>query len=169
MALEANNAPSTTFSRFYDAVPLDLDSLFEEAMGLGVDQARTVLTKHIPLSEHKEEFQPFYKKLRGFPNLHKGWDGYDAEKPNLLVLGRTRKVLKRLEELNFVPTNISPSVEGGTSIYFIKGNKYADFEFFNSGEILGGIANREDEPIVLEIDLNDLDSSIERIQQFLND
>ena len=126
-------------------------------------------TSRIPSSERRTKFKPFYTKLRTFTKLKKKWDSYNAEAPNFLAIAKTRVVLNKLQELNFIPTDVCPSVEGGTSIYFIKGDKYADFEFFNSGEILSGISDRENKFDVWDVDLDDLDTSIERLKQFLND
>ncbi|MDQ3713447.1 MAG: hypothetical protein M3388_14665 [Acidobacteriota bacterium] len=162
---------SVTFPRRYKVSPYSvIDGLM-----LRLDQAlrgneeQGVWTKDYQSSAARKKFEPLYKKLRSFSALINGWDGYNAEKPNLLAIARTRSILTKLEELNFVPTDVCPSVEGGTSIYFIKGNKYADFEFFNSGENLAGMSDRVDEPIVLEVDFDGIETSIERIQQFLND
>ncbi|MGI8638884.1 MAG: hypothetical protein ACR2MG_02905 [Pyrinomonadaceae bacterium] len=168
--VQLNSISSATFSQFYKTVPSVLDWLFDEVQeSPNINQAQGVWTRDISLPENRKNFESFYKKLRGFSKLNKGWDSYDAEPPDLLAIAKTREILKKLEELNFVPTDVCPSVEGGASIYFVKGNKYADVECFNSGEILGGVANREDEPTVLEIDLNTIGGFIERIQQFLND
>lgn len=161
---------SVTYPQFYKPSPrsiLDrfLASLAEASKS---DEVGWGWTRDIQLPEN-QLFQSFYKKLRSFPKLNKGWDSYDAEAPNLLAVAKARVIIKKLEELQFVPTNVCPSVEGGTSIYFIKGNKYADFEFFNSGEILAGMSNRVDEPVVWKVSRDNIENSIERIRQFLND
>ncbi len=166
-----NSPSSVTFSQFYDATPRSYfeRSLIHLTKELRVNEAKESLTEDIPSSMNQKTFQSFYKKLRNFSRLNKGWDSYDAETPNLLAIAKTRLILEKLEQLNLVPTDVCPSVEGGASIYFIKGNKYADFECFNSGEILAGISNSVDEPSVLEVDLDSVDIAIERIQQILND
>ncbi len=171
MTTVAMDKPSVTFSQSYKSPsysPLDRQ-LFGLAAALKSDKRQESWTHDIQLPKNRTKFQPFYRKLRSFSRLSKGWDGYDAEIPNLLAIAKARVILEKLEELKFVPTDVCPSVEGGASIYFIKDNKYADFEFFNSGDVLAGISNRVEEPIVLKINSGNVETSIEKMRQFLND
>ncbi|HEX8195924.1 MAG TPA: hypothetical protein VF571_07030 [Pyrinomonadaceae bacterium] len=168
-----DNRPSITFSVVDQGTPfIDQETPFS-ALDLLLFQLppsnEDVSVTNVPLSTSRGKFQPFHRKLWSFFRLKEGWDGYNAERPSILTIGRAVTTLTKLKELGLVPTNVSPSVEGGTSIYFIKGDKFADFEFFNSGDILAGLSDRVNEPVVLEVDIENIEATIERIRQFLND
>lgn len=61
-------------------------------------------------------------------------------------------MLQQLQADELPPTRIVASAEGGVAICFVSGDKYADVEFLNSGEILGVVSNRHDRPTVWPID-----------------
>ncbi len=115
-------------------------------------------------------FQDGNQALAEFATLPHGWDGDGAEPPNRVVQEWSRVILEILLELNFPPTRVSPSVENGIGISFIKGEKYADMECFNTGEILAVTSYGQDYPPVWEVDCDReaLKSALERIQQFLH-
>jgi hypothetical protein len=108
--------------------------------------------------------------LAEFSRLPKNWDGDGAEPPNLVSREWSRVILEILLELNFAPTRVTPSVENGIGISFIKGEKYADIECFNTGEILAVTSYGQENPPVWEVACNReaLKSALERIQLFLH-
>ncbi len=57
-----------------------------------------------------------------------------------------------LFRLKFLPDKITPSVENGVGISFIQGDKYADIECFNTGEILAVTSDRQSPPQVWEVE-----------------
>ena len=79
-------------------------------------------------------------------------------------------MLRQLHAAELAPTRIVASAEGGIAICFVRGDKYADIEFLNSGEILGVASNRRDRPTIWSIDpgLRELASAILRISNFLH-
>jgi hypothetical protein len=96
--------------------------------------------------------------------------GFDHHHVKLKVLGKDRSLvpegaatptpstqalasvmLQQLQANRIVPTRIVASAEGGIAICFMNGDKYADVEFLNSGEILGVVSNRRDKPTVWDI------------------
>jgi hypothetical protein len=78
----------------------------------------------------------------------------DAESPGSVAVNFANVVMQQLAKDELVPTKIVASAEGGVAICFVSGEKYADIECFNSGEILGVISNRRDRPRAWEIEQN---------------
>jgi hypothetical protein len=76
------------------------------------------------------------EKLTKLSTLEHNWDSYGAEPPNEFALQWASITLDILEELGREPNALVPSVENGIGICFINGDKFADIEFFNEGEIL---------------------------------
>lgn len=108
-------------------------------------------------------------KLHRLSELVPNWDGHDAEPPSKLSIQSAERTVSTAIARGLIPTDASPSVEGGTSVYFVKGTKYADFEFFNSGEILIGMSDRQNEPKIIEISHDEIPEMLEEFKQFLND
>jgi len=115
------------------------------------------------------QFLTFEGKFETLIGLEDGWDGLDAEQPNRESIELAKDVLLSCIKRGLLPNGASPSVEGGTSIYFIKGDKYADFEFFNNGEILAGLSDRVATPQIKELQKKDITATIDEFKQFLND
>ncbi len=88
-----------------------------------------------------------------------------------VAIANARSVLKLLGQVDFLPSRIMASVDGGITICFIVGDRYSDIECVNSGEILAVISDRSScqSPDVWDIggDHKNLHSSIERIRYFL--
>ncbi|MFB2969201.1 hypothetical protein ACE1CD_09540 [Aerosakkonema sp. BLCC-F183] len=108
-------------------------------------------------------------KLQELENLPANWDSYGANPPNSIALFWGRESLTVLFEMNFPPTQITPSVEEGVGICFIRGKKYADLECFNTGEILAVISDGQGNPNVWEVNPNreEIKISLERIRVYL--
>ncbi len=80
------------------------------------------------------------------------WDTYGAKSPSKLATQLARRILVTLAKLDCEPTSITPSAEGGICIALSHGERYADVECFNTGEVLTAIAGGHDEPEVWEVD-----------------
>lgn len=111
-----------------------------------------------------------YQKLESFRTLKAGWDSYDAEAPNEKSIVTAEKIIRILYELNYEPTRIVPSVDGGIVISFFEGDLYADIECLNSGEILAVESNSYDqpEPWIVYPDHGNIKSTVGRIRDFFN-
>jgi hypothetical protein len=92
-----------------------------------------------------------------------------TEEPSKIAIQIANLVIKQLEKSEFPPAEIVPSAEGGVAFCFIDGDRYADIECLNSGEILGVTTNRRDRPSVWEIQLNqsEIARATERIRSFI--
>jgi len=101
--------------------------------------------------------------------LPHGWDGFKAEPPTEEALCWADRVLGLLHNLDFRPDRIDASAEGGITLAFISGNRYADIECFNSGEILAATSNRIDEPDVWEVAASEasIRSTLERLRAYV--
>jgi len=80
-----------------------------------------------------------------------GWDSYDVEPPNDTSFAWARKVLGALMELNFEPTKITASVEGGVGFIFTREDRYADIECLNSGALVAVMYDSQSEPAVWSV------------------
>lgn len=120
-------------------------------------------------SKHSDWIAESYEKLKELSKLSTNWDSYGAEPPNDTALNWARETLKILSKIGFAPTRITPSVENGVGISFICGNKYADIECFNDGDIVAVISDGKGNPEVWEVEANNLEitSAIEKIRVFL--
>ena len=98
-----------------------------------------------------EWFEESRTKLSRLGGLDTGWDGFKAEPPSREALKQAGCVLRILHDIEFRPDRIDASAEGGITFAFLAGNRYADIECFNSGEILAVTSDRISEPTVWEV------------------
>jgi hypothetical protein len=93
-----------------------------------------------------------------------------AESPSEAAAAWASDMLEQLARDRFPPTHVVASAEGGVAICFVHGDKYADVEFLNSGEILGVVSNRRDRPVVWEVDQNSagLARASARVREFMH-
>ena len=110
-----------------------------------------------------------YKKLSRLVSLENDWDSYGAEAPNRVSIDAARNVLDVLAEVDFEPTSVDPSAEGGVCLSFRRGNRYGDIECFNSGEILAVTSSGGDDTRVWEIRGFDqhLETALSKIRTFV--
>jgi hypothetical protein len=85
-------------------------------------------------------------------------DSLCAEPPNRSAVAIAADVLASLVRSDLVPDGILPSAEGGIAICFVQGDKYADIECLNSGEVLAVTSTRHERPYVWSLDKNSVDS-----------
>lgn len=68
-----------------------------------------------------------------------GWNyppGYSGPPPNDRALAVAREILDtQCAPLGMVPTRVVASAEGGVGLVFTSGDRYADIEVFNDGDI----------------------------------
>jgi hypothetical protein len=107
------------------------------------------LEKSLPPTSDKR-FAQHFAKLDALSTDESLWvEG--TEPPSPAVLAVARLILRQLETEALEPTKVVASVEGGAGLCFVDGDKYADIECLNSGEILGVVSNRRDRPAVWKI------------------
>ena len=93
-----------------------------------------------------------------------------AEPPSVHAQVLASVMLQQFQADHTPPTRIVSSAEGGVAICFVNGDKYADVEFLNTGEILSVVSNRRDTPIVWQVEPSSRDFTLAalRISNFLN-
>jgi len=96
-------------------------------------------------------FERMKESLMRLGQLPPGWDSYSADPPNRDAQVSAWQVISALESRALPPTRVVASSEGGVAICFVKGNRYADIECLNSGEILAVMYEATNEPHAWEI------------------
>lgn len=128
--------------------------------------------QHVTTNEYidisKKKFLPHIQKLADI-SKNQGLSTDIEEKPSLKALYFARLVIEQLQKDELAPAKIVESVEGGVAFCFVAGDKYADIECLNTGEILGVTTNRRDRPSVWEVqqDQGEIARATERIREFI--
>lgn len=96
--------------------------------------------------------------LKKLSNLKPGWDTYGGEVPSKNAVASAKNLAKTFISFGLIPDAVTPSAEGGVAICFVKNQKYADIECFNSGETLGVRYSSQDNPKVWAVEPDDVAS-----------
>jgi hypothetical protein len=89
----------------------------------------------------KEWYSEAVNSLSALRGLTSDWNGYGAEAPNKEALEAASLTLEQLEAMDLQPSRILPSAAGGVSICFFRPKKYAELEYYNTGETVSIIKN----------------------------
>ena len=117
----------------------------------------------------ESELHPqFVQSLR-----QRSWDDDEgAPLPEDLAIAHACVVLDRLKSHREIsPSVIAATAAGGVGISFTYKTRYADFQCFNSGLVLGLTSDRHGRVEVFEVDplrANEVDDAISRIANFLH-
>lgn len=103
-------------------------------------------------------------RLRSMPL---NWDAGGAASPNTRSIGQASEVIVQLARMNLRPAFIDPSTDEGVCVSFRSGNRYADIECFNSGDILAATSLDDGETEVWNVPRHDLGETLRRIQRFI--
>jgi hypothetical protein len=109
----------------------------------------------------------FITSVSEMGSLKRDWNGYDSEPPSQVARSSARGILLTATTL-IIPNRVVASAQGGVGICFYKGDKYADIECLNTGEILAATSDGKGEPIVWEVAPNRVKEALERIGHFVN-
>lgn len=127
-------------------------------------------TRVTPIATGNVWLSTAFKRLAELSHLQADWDSYDADPPAANSIELARHVFQSLSENDLEPTGIDPSAEGGICISFGDGDRYADFECFNSGELLAVTSRGGDETdvwAVSDVD-QDLGDALDKLREFLD-
>jgi hypothetical protein len=119
------------------------------------------------------QVQSQYRTLRSSlvtcSRLIDDWNSYGAEKPSAHTLALTLRLLNKLRDQFFLPSQIVPSAEGGVAAYFKADDRVSYLEYRNSGEVILAMYDRQREPDIRELTDNDVDESkaIAIIRQYI--
>lgn len=93
-------------------------------------------------------------------SLRSNWDSYGAPAPNEAAMGIAIRILEHMTPFDLSAAKIVPSAEGGIGFCFVVGDRYADIEASNDGDILGVRYVGKHTPTLIPID--GTDESIEK-------
>src|ERR1019366_1170763 len=85
-------------------------------------------------------------------SLRSNWDSYGAPAPNETALGNATRILEHMTPFDLSAAKIMPSAEGGIGFCFVVGDRYADIEASNEGDILGVRYVGKHTPALIPID-----------------
>lgn len=108
-----------------------------------------------------------YRKVSAMRSLPEGWCSYDSARPNERSISAAIQVLSMLAEFQIEPTHLDPSVEEGICISFRSGDRYADIECFNSGEVLA-VTSDSASSEVWDVAVRGIENAVVRIGSFLD-
>lgn len=117
----------------------------------------------------KVHFADARQLLSATASLAHGWDGYGSEPPNANASSLAARILDLLETASLVPTQLTPTVEGGIALSFVEGNSRAVIEIYNTGEVAAATYSDQGEPTVWALEPTEapLLGSIEQIRVHL--
>jgi hypothetical protein len=92
------------------------------------------------------------------------------EPPSQLAISTAKDIAKAFIDFGLIPDAIVPSADGGVAICFIRNQKYADIECFNSGDILAVRYSNQDDPRAWAIQPNAVasDATIQEFSKYLS-
>jgi hypothetical protein len=105
------------------------------------------------------------KRLDQLSELSEDWDTYGSEPPSKQSVAVAASIAKAFIDFGLIPDAVGPSAEGGVAICFVRNQKYADIECFNSGETLAVRYSSNEDPKAWAIRPNDV-ASAETIEIF---
>jgi hypothetical protein len=105
-------------------------------------------------------------KLFDLATLRSNWDSYGAPAPNKTALENAVRILEHMKPFDLALANIVPSAEGGVGFCFISGDRYADIESSNEGEMIGVRYTGMQTPVLIEMDGTDvsIETALEQIR-----
>lgn len=109
-------------------------------------------------------------ELDELANLPPNWDEYGVAAPNSQAIENTRRIIEGLHEKNLRPSGIAPCPEEGVTLSFLRRERSAAIECYNTGEIVAVTSARDADPTVwsLNNDRRQLRTTVETIQVFLD-
>jgi hypothetical protein len=109
-------------------------------------------------------------RLSRLAGLRSNWDTYGSEAPSAEAVAAAGAIGKAFINFGLIPDAVSSSAEGGVAICFVRNQKYADIECFNSGETLAVRYSSTEVPKAWEIQPNDVasDATIQFLTQYLS-
>jgi len=109
-------------------------------------------------------------QLAALASLKSNWDTYGASAPNQVALDNGVRLLEHMTPIELSVLNIVPSAEGGVGFCFAVGNRYADIESSNEGDILGVKYVGTDMPVLIETDGSDasIEAALEQVRTHIS-
>jgi hypothetical protein len=108
-------------------------------------------------------------QLCSLGSLRSNWDSYGAPSPNETALENAGRILERMTPFDLSMARIVPSAEGGIGFCFVVGDRYADIEASNEGDVLGVRYVGKQTPNLIPIDgtAESIESALAEIRDHL--
>ncbi len=88
------------------------------------------------INQRSLRIQKCLTQLEQTKNVKENWDSYGAPAPSLTAIQSAIPLITSCFSTDCIPDDIGAMVEGGITVSFMKNNKYAAVEFYNSGEVV---------------------------------
>jgi len=85
-------------------------------------------------------------RLLYLANLPSNWDSYGSDAPSSTAVHSAIAIASTFIRLGLIPDAVTPSPEGGIALCFVRNDRYADIECFNSGETLAVRYSVDEDP-----------------------
>lgn|GEM_PF-5369142 len=110
------------------------------------------------------------RRLQQLAAMNVNWDSYGTEQPTQTAVSNAASIAKTFIEAGLIPDAITASSEGGIAICYIRDQRYADIECFNSGEVLAVRYNATQDPQAWVIHANTVanDGTVQIFSQHLS-
>jgi len=105
-------------------------------------------------------------RLSELARIGSNWDTYGAPAPNEVALESAVRILEHMNPFDLMLASIVPSAEGGVGFCFSSGDRYADIESSNDGDIIGVRYVGMQTPVLIETDGTDesIDAALEQVR-----
>jgi hypothetical protein len=110
---------------------------------------------------------PLERLVDALEQLPNDWDSYGAPRPERSALVPAKQAIRVAHEIGLDPVQVVPASEGGVALCFTQGDKYADLEFLNDGNVFSAVTDRQGFRQVWPVAVNQIREALERIREFL--
>jgi len=100
-------------------------------------------------------------------SLGQSWEVSGADPPNKTALDLTRTVLRALARIDLRPHRIAPSTDEGVCISFESGERYADIECFNTGELFAVTHTSKAQPYIWPVNERGIIDAVATINSYI--
>lgn len=107
------------------------------------------------------------RHIKSLACLGSDWHETPADPPNEESVGLSQAVLNVLSDLNFEPARIDPTSVGGICFSFEQGDRYADIECLNSGNMVALLMEGSNNPIVSVVTAADIPDTVAKLNGFI--
>ncbi|MBN1515612.1 hypothetical protein JXA32_03480 [Candidatus Sumerlaeota bacterium] len=118
----------------------------------------------------KSKLKMLHDRINELKELERDWDSYGAPAPTFKAISLSQTILDELNNIEFLPNGVLPSVEGGIAFIFSNHEKYANVEIDNDGDAICGMSDRINDARVFQFnpeDRADFVAAIDEIRDFL--
>ena len=114
-------------------------------------------------------FNKAQSELCSLAELKSNWDSYGAPAPTETAIENAARILEHMRPFDLAAVHIVPSAEGGVGFCFARGDRYADIESSNEGDIIGVRYAGMQTPVLIETDGTDasIEAALQQIREYI--